>query len=162
MRIMRRYNKHQYVHPSKNIIVAWLCFGVLRWDMTTAHYVISWSQVWRHISWISTFISMYTHDFIRQMQGLKIFKGSIITSAITTRAASNTTSSPTFLQNYTLQTKQISMECKWSDGYIATTLSGYYLFYKICMILLMKPQSELLKAAEKFVVECKNASTAAN
>ena len=106
MRVMRRYNKHQYVHPSKNIIVAWLCFGVLRWDMTTAHYVISWSQVWRHISWISTFISMYTHDFIRQMQGLKIFKGSIITSAITTRAGSNTTSSPTFLQNYTLQTNR--------------------------------------------------------
>ena len=139
MRIMRRYNKHQYVHPSKNIIVAWLCFGVLRWNMTTAHYVISWSQVWRHISWISTFISMYTHDFIRQMQGLKIFKGSIITSAITTRAGSNTTSSPTFLQNYTLQTNRfpwnangltVILPTHWVD-IIYFTKSAWYCLWSL-------------------------------
>ena len=60
------------------------------------------------------------------------------------------------------QTDFHGMQMVWLLSYITTILSGYYLFYKICIILLMKPQSELLKAAEKFVVECKNASTAAN
>ena len=165
MTILRKVSSHiriiiMCIHP-KILFIAWLCYGALRWDMTTAHYVISWSLAWRHISWISAFISIHTHDLIRQMQGLKIFKGSIIsiTLVITTRAGSNTTSSPTFLSNYPLD---------FHANGLTFTLppeKKYSLFYKsksADTIILVKPniRSELLKAAEKFVKECKNASTA--
>ena len=119
--------------------------------MTTSHYEISWSLGWRHISWISTFISIYTHDFIRQMQGLKIFKGSIITSAITTRAGSNTPSSPpAFLGNYCLQTDFHGMQMVWRIYYYhIPTVMILFILHNLHNIAFMKPKLKLLSKQQR-------------
>ena len=106
--------------------------NITLWDLLV-------SRLASHFLNIDIYQHSHTHDFIRQMQGLKIFKGSIITSAITTRAGSNTTSSPpAFLWNYSLQTNRFP----WNANGLTNILLPYpqwwpYLFYIICIILLL-------------------------